>query len=601
MGTNEIRRRLAFRRRYRRLVADVVRPLAEPIASMSRRRWCGRTCVSPDSRTDRSAPTLARRQAASRLLARGDRAAAQADDRRRRTRRSARWATMRRRRRLSQRSRLFTDFFRQRFAQVTNPSVDPYREVGGDVADDGARRPRQLHRRARAAAAADRAALADPEPRASSRSWPRRRRCSRRRSTRCFRRAAASRRSTAAAARSPTRRAPRSSAAARSIILTDRRLSAGARGGAGAAGAGGRASRARQPRPAHARQPRRRDRRRARRAPARRCCSATARRRCARRSATTRSPRCAGSDPTGCDVAITRYRLALERGLRTLMSKMGVCTFSGYCGAQLFEILGLDASLVDRFFPGTASPVGGATLADIAATVLARHQRAFADAAPAAEYPGPARLPSRRRVPRDQPGGRPRPAEGARRSRRLAGARAARGGDAYETFTSHVYDRPASAIRDLIELTPRRASRRAARRGRTGRGDLPPLLRVGDVGRRAVAGDAPHDRGGDEPARRAQQQRRGRRGAGPVRRATRRQPHQAGRVGALRRDAGVPAFGRRAADQDRAGLEAGRRRPAAGDESDPAHRPPAPRAAGDDADFAAGAPRHLQHRGSRAS
>ena len=80
------------------------------------------------------------------------------------------------------------------------------------------------------------------------------------------------------------------------------------------------------------------------------------------------------ADPTGCDVAVTRYRLALERGLRTLMSKMGVCTFSGYCGAQLFEILGLDASLVGRFFPGTASPVGGATLADIAATVLARHR-----------------------------------------------------------------------------------------------------------------------------------------------------------------------------------------------------------------------------------
>ena len=92
----------------------------------------------------------------------------------------------------------------------------------------------------------------------------------------------------------------------------------------------------------------------------------------------------AGSDPTGCDIAVTRYRLAIERGLRTLMSKMGVCTFSGYCGAQLFEILGLDASLVDRFFPGTASPVGGATLADVAATVLARHQRAFADTAPVA-------------------------------------------------------------------------------------------------------------------------------------------------------------------------------------------------------------------------
>ena len=60
----------------------------------------------------------------------------------------------------------------------------------------------------------------------------------------------------------------------------------------------------------------------------------------------------ADTDPTGCDVAVTRYRLALERGLRTLMSKMGVCTFSGYCGAQLFEILGLDAVAGRSLLPG---------------------------------------------------------------------------------------------------------------------------------------------------------------------------------------------------------------------------------------------------------
>src|SRR5262249_27612002 len=42
----------------------------------------------------------------------------------------------------------------------------------------------------------------------------------------------------------------------------------------------------------------------------------------------------ADADPTGCRTADARYRLALERGLLTIMSKMGVCTFSGYCGAQ---------------------------------------------------------------------------------------------------------------------------------------------------------------------------------------------------------------------------------------------------------------------------
>jgi glutamate synthase domain-containing protein 2/glutamate synthase domain-containing protein 3 len=165
----------------------------------------------------------------------------------------------------------------------------------------------------------------------------------------------------------------------------------------------------------------------------------------------------AGTDPTGCDVAVTRYRLALERGLRTLMSKTGVCTFSGYCGAQLFEILGLNPALVDRFFPGTASPVGGATLADIGATVLARHQRAFADAAPAADEPG---LHDFHRDG-EYHASNPMVVRGLQQARDEAvGQRgAAQGSPAYETFTSHVYGRPPSAIRDLLELAPAEPTR----------------------------------------------------------------------------------------------------------------------------------------------
>ena len=159
----------------------------------------------------------------------------------------------------------------------------------------------------------------------------------------------------------------------------------------------------------------------------------------------------ADSDPTGCDVAVTRYRLAIERGLRTLMSKMGVCTFSGYCGAQLFEALGLDASLVDRFFPGTASPVGGATLADVAATVLARHQRAFAAAVPVADYPG---LHGFRRDG-EYHATNPVIVRGLQKSRDEALTPLMQtGAPAYETFKSHVYGRPAQAIRDLLELAP---------------------------------------------------------------------------------------------------------------------------------------------------
>jgi glutamate synthase domain-containing protein 2/glutamate synthase domain-containing protein 3 len=163
----------------------------------------------------------------------------------------------------------------------------------------------------------------------------------------------------------------------------------------------------------------------------------------------------AEADATGCDIAVTRYRLALERGLRTLMSKMGVCTFSGYCGAQLFEIFGLDGSVVDRFFPGTSSPVGGATLVDIATTVLARHARAFDVAPPQADYPG---LHGFRR------GGEyhatnPVVVRGLQKSRDEA--MAVTGAPAYETFKSHVYGRPAQAVRDLLEITPTEGTRPA--------------------------------------------------------------------------------------------------------------------------------------------
>jgi glutamate synthase domain-containing protein 2/glutamate synthase domain-containing protein 1/glutamate synthase domain-containing protein 3 len=148
-------------------------------------------------------------------------------------------------------------------------------------------------------------------------------------------------------------------------------------------------------------------------------------------------------DDTGCELARARYRLALERGLMTVMSKMGVCTFAGYSGAQLFEILGLDASVVHRFFPGTPSPVGGFTLQDIASTAIERHRRAFALTSPPLEYPG---LHTFRRDG-EYHGNNPVVIRGLQRARD-------EGPSAYATFASHVYKRPPAAIRDLVEFAP---------------------------------------------------------------------------------------------------------------------------------------------------
>ncbi len=71
----------------------------------------------------------------------------------------------------------------------------------------------------------------------------------------------------------------------------------------------------------------------------------------------------------------------LGKGVLKIMSKMGISTVSSYCGAQVFEAIGLDDRLTERYFPGTPSRVGGIGLDGIAAEVAARH----ADAYPPAE------------------------------------------------------------------------------------------------------------------------------------------------------------------------------------------------------------------------
>jgi glutamate synthase (ferredoxin) len=69
---------------------------------------------------------------------------------------------------------------------------------------------------------------------------------------------------------------------------------------------------------------------------------------------------------------------ALEKGLLKIMSKMGIATIDSYCGAQIFEAVGIDQELIDTCFVGTPSPLGGISYARIEADVTARHTTAFA-------------------------------------------------------------------------------------------------------------------------------------------------------------------------------------------------------------------------------
>jgi glutamate synthase (ferredoxin) len=75
--------------------------------------------------------------------------------------------------------------------------------------------------------------------------------------------------------------------------------------------------------------------------------------------------------------AVINYIKALNKGILKVMSKMGISTLQSYCGAQIFEAVGLDPAFVDRYFTWTASRVGGADIHVIAREVRERHRRAF--------------------------------------------------------------------------------------------------------------------------------------------------------------------------------------------------------------------------------
>src|SRR6266540_4323060 len=73
------------------------------------------------------------------------------------------------------------------------------------------------------------------------------------------------------------------------------------------------------------------------------------------------------------------YIKACGKGVLKVMSKMGISTVASYTGAQVFEAIGLSQELVDEFFTGTTSRIGGIGLDEIAAEVTARHRFAHAE------------------------------------------------------------------------------------------------------------------------------------------------------------------------------------------------------------------------------
>ena len=77
------------------------------------------------------------------------------------------------------------------------------------------------------------------------------------------------------------------------------------------------------------------------------------------------------------EAAVRNLVKALGKGVLKVMSKMGVSTVSSYCGAQIFEAIGLSQELVDRYFTGTTSKLGGVGLDVVADEVAMRHRVAY--------------------------------------------------------------------------------------------------------------------------------------------------------------------------------------------------------------------------------
>jgi glutamate synthase (NADPH/NADH) large chain len=82
-------------------------------------------------------------------------------------------------------------------------------------------------------------------------------------------------------------------------------------------------------------------------------------------------------DPAAASKALKNFVKAIGKGLKKVMSKMGISSYMSYTGSQIFEAVGLAGSLVDKYFTGTASNVAGIGLFEVAEEAIRIHRAAF--------------------------------------------------------------------------------------------------------------------------------------------------------------------------------------------------------------------------------
>jgi len=76
---------------------------------------------------------------------------------------------------------------------------------------------------------------------------------------------------------------------------------------------------------------------------------------------------------------VSRYIKSIGKGILKVMSKMGISTYQSYCGAQIFDAVGLKSDFVEQYFTGTATTIEGVGLEEVAIETVGRHTEAFSD------------------------------------------------------------------------------------------------------------------------------------------------------------------------------------------------------------------------------
>ena len=315
--------------------------------------------------------------------------------------------------------------------------------------------------------------------------------------------------------------------------------------------------------------------------------------------------RASGAEGIAVEAAMDRYREAVEDGVRKAMAKLGISCVESYRGAEAVDLLGVDDEIASLCFVSTRPALVGVGFDDVAAAVLDRHTRAYASGGGSLANPGYVKFhrggEPHATAPVRGSGGAPRggPRAGAAQDhggrregpggRRATRGRAAGGPCAQPRVGA---TRPSRALREVRGDRARPRSHRRARpvgaarrgvvgspaRGGAGLEHPAPLLHGRDLARLDLGRGARDAGARHERDRRHVQHRRGRRGSRPL-------PHaeeledQADRIGTLRGHARVLRIRAGAPDQDRAGVEARRRRTAARQQGHARDRTPAAYAA----------------------